>query len=141
VKSKAYENEIWDFVNPSTPKAGLPTLEMPTEPKVSDVNPAKTCISKLKDLEKDTYQMLIHQYKQKVKIYNQKKAALQNLQFFIQEFISRVYLNQIFKSETVHDMLIGLKNRVISTDQARKHDLVTRYHHLKKAPKAQHVKT
>ena len=55
VKSKAYKNEIWDFVNPSTPKAGLPTLEMPTEPKVSDVNPAKTCISKLEDLEKDTY--------------------------------------------------------------------------------------
>src|SRR5205814_5740826 len=105
VKSKDYENEICDFVNTTTPKAGLPTLEMPTEPKTSDVNPAKTCISKLKDLEKNTYQMLICQYKQKVKIYNNKKTALQNLQFFIQEFISHVYLNQIFKSETAHDML------------------------------------
>ena len=79
VKSKTYKNEIWDFVNPSTPKTGLSTLEMPTESKISDVDPAKTCISKLEDLEKDTYRMLIHQYKQKVKIYDQKKAALRNL--------------------------------------------------------------
>ena len=68
---------------------------MPTEPKTSDVNPAKTCISKLEDLEKDTYWMLICQYEQKVKIYDQKKAALRNLWFFIQEFISCVYLNQL----------------------------------------------
>src|SRR5947207_357650 len=112
---------------------------MPTESKISDINPARTCISKLEDLEKNTYRMLIHQYKQKVKIYNQKKTALQNLQFFIQESISHVYLNQIFKSETAHDMLIGLKNRVVSTDQARKHDLAARYHCLKKTLKAQHV--
>src|SRR5947207_10645454 len=114
---------------------------MPTEPKISDINSAKTCISKLKDLEKNTYRMLICQYKQKVKIYNQKKTALQNLQSFIQESISCVYLNQIFKSETAHDMLIGLKNRMTPTDQARKHDLVACYHCLKKTPKAQHVKT
>ena len=85
--------------------------------------------------------MLIHQYEQKVKIYDQKKAALRNLWFFIQGSISRVYLNQIFKSETAHDMLIDLKNRMIPTDQARKHDLAAHYHHLKKTPKTQHIKT
>ena len=79
MKSKIYENEIWDFVNSSTSKTGLPTLEISTESKVSDINLTKTCISKLEDLEKDTYRMLIHQYEQKVKIYDQKKAALQNL--------------------------------------------------------------
>ena len=141
VKSKTYKNEIWDFVNPSTPKAGLPTLEMPTESKISDVNSEKTCILKLKDLKKNTHQMLIHQYEWKVKIYNQKKTALWNLWFFIQGSIFHVYLNQIFKSETAHDMLIDLKNRVISTDQIRKHNLAACYHHLKKTLKIQHVKT
>ena len=47
IQNRAKIANVWQFINPATPKEGLPALSRPALPLPSDVNPTKTLISEL----------------------------------------------------------------------------------------------
>ena len=53
IKSKIWEHNIWEFVNPATLKADVSNLEVPEISKTTDVNSAVTSIVKLENIEKN----------------------------------------------------------------------------------------
>ena len=105
IRTKALAGKIWEFVNPSTLKASLPALERPAILMTTDVNPVKTAVPKLDQDEKNELKLLHYSYKHELTIYKWKNAALEALQSFIQESISRIYLTYMFNCETPYDML------------------------------------
>ena len=64
-------------------------------------------------------------YRESAAIYYKKRKALRAIRTHIQELISRIYLNLTFKYETLRDMLIKLKQRIVLSDKAREIELRT----------------
>ena len=59
IKSKANNNRLWQYVDPSTPADDLPTLEEPVQASAKDVNiRGKTLLSELNEDEKGELCML-----------------------------------------------------------------------------------
>jgi len=110
VRTKALGNDIWEFVNPATAKAELPTLAEPSIPTAADINPAKA-LDKLSEDEKEQLRLLRYDYKRRITSYDRQKAAIGSLRSFIQETVSRTYLIYTFRCESPYDMLVALKQR------------------------------
>ena len=70
VKSKTWEHDIWEFMNSATLKADISNLEVSEISKTTDVNSAATSIAKLKNIEKNIYQVLLAQYNHKIFAYD-----------------------------------------------------------------------
>ena len=47
IQNRAKIANVWQYINPSTPKENLPTLTRPALPLPHDVNPTKMLIGKL----------------------------------------------------------------------------------------------
>ena len=133
IKRKASANQIWKYVDPSTPADELPKLEEPTRASPQDVNSQKTLLSKLDEDEKEELRMLRLDHRDNLKLYRKQLSALDTLCSQIQSSISRTYLVYTLKSDTTYDVLVSLKQRVAPTDEARKILLATQYGKLKKA--------
>ena len=63
-------------MNSATLKADVLNLEVSEILKTTDVNSAVTSIMKLKNIEKNNYQVLLAQYNHKIFAYNQRMLAL-----------------------------------------------------------------
>ena len=133
IKRKASANQIWKYVDPSTPADELPKLEEPTRASPQDVNSEKTKLSELDEDEKEELRMLRLDHRDNLKLYRKQLLALDTLCSQIQSSISRTYLVYTLKSDTTYDVLVSLKQRVAPTDEARKILLATQYGKLKKA--------
>ncbi len=127
-------------MNSAILKADILNLEVSEILKTTDVNSAVTSIAKLENIEKNIYQVLLAQYNHKIFVYDQKMLVLWNLCTFLQRTVSWIYLCYTFNAENVYKMLITLKNRVTSTDLARKTKLSNHYQRMKKISKIQHIK-
>ena len=99
-------------------KAVLPAFEEPVFPMSKNINAEKTTIATLITVEKKELQALRHEYKRKIKKYEQQQAALANLKVHIQKTISCPYLQYIIESQTLYEMLTALKQCITSTDKA-----------------------
>src|SRR6266576_3248663 len=133
IKRKASANQIWKYVDPSTPADELPKLEEPTRASPQDVNSEKTKLLELDEDEKEELRMLRLDHRDNLKLYRKQLSALDTLCSQIQSSISRTYLVYTLKSDTTYDVLVSLKQRVAPTDEARKILLATQYGKLKKA--------
>ena len=141
IKIKALAGKIWEFVNSSTSKNSLSTLEWPSILMAKNVNSVKTVILKLNEDKKEELKLLYYSYKHDLTVYEQKNVILEALWSFIQEFISHTYLIYTFNSESFYNMLTALKTCVASTDQTQKMKLINCYQRLKKTLKTQHIIT
>ena len=138
IKSKANNNRLWKYVDPSTPEADLPQLEEPVRASPQDVNSqGKTKLSELDEDEKEELRMLRADHRDNVKLYRKQLSALDTLRSHILSSISRTYLVYTFKCDTTYDVLVSLKQRIAPTDDARKLRVATKYAKLKKAPRNQ----
>ena len=111
-------SDIWKYVNSFTEEAVLPAFEEPVFPMPKNINAEKTMIAILITVEKKELQALCHEYKRKIKKYEQQQAALANLEVHIQETISRPYLQYIIESQTLYEMLTALKQHITSMNRA-----------------------
>ena len=124
VKTKTIEDEIWSYVDFSMEKTALSFFTRSTIPRSVNVNSQKAAFSLLSKDEKKELKLLWYDYKHQLATYKQQNAALSNLQIYIQETISRIYLFYVFKCETSYNMLIALKQRLLPTDQAHEVKLI-----------------
>ena len=138
IKSKANNNRLWEYVDPSTPETTLPKLVEPVRASAKDANTrGKTKLSELTDEENAKLVGLQSDHRDNVKLYRKQLSALDTLRSQIQSSISRTYLIYTFKCSTTYDVLVSLKKRVAPSDEARKIQLSTQYARLKKPPRNQ----
>jgi hypothetical protein len=90
--------DLWDFVNPSVPLVNLKTLEEPIEPTPATVKavniptqdePEVITFTSLSSSEQNHLQMLQSIYLHKLKTYNSKVKAINELRAKVQQTISR----------------------------------------------------
>ena len=138
IKSKANNNRLWKYIDPSTPETELPRLEEPVRASPKDANSrGKTKLSELDEDEKEELRMLQADHRDNVKLYRKQLSALDTLRSHILSSISRTYLVYTFKCDTTYDVMVSLKQRVAPSDHARKLQLAAQYARLKKAPRNQ----
>ena len=137
IKCKANDEHVWEYIDPNVRKQDLPRHRAPLEPSPSVVNPQKTVFSTLDDDEKEELRALRKHYDRVYKQYEKEEAALRSLRTYIISTISRHYIDYTFEGNTVHDVLVSLKQRVAPSDEAREIQLATQYAKLKKAPRNQ----
>ena len=137
IKRRADDEHVWEYIDPNVRKQDLPRHRAPLEPSPSVVNPQKTVFSTLDDDEKEELRALRKHYGSAYKQYEKDEAALRSLHTYIISTISRDYIGYTFGGNTVHDVLVSLKQRVAPSDEVRRIQLATQYAKLKKAPRNQ----
>ena len=138
-QNRAKIANVWQYINPSTLKEALPTLTRPAMPLRRDVNPAKTLIGELTPDEVEELKALREECKDRNCEYEKQHTAVETLYTLIHKTVSKSYYTYLMKKETLHDMLVALKQRIAPTDQARKLKLTNQYQKLKKGPKTQNI--
>src|SRR6266702_6650356 len=120
IKRKASANQIWKYVDPSTPEDELPKLEEPTRASPQDVNSEKTKLSELDEDEKEELRMLRLDHRDNLKLYRKQQSALDTLCSQIQSSISRSYLVYTFKCNATYNVLVSLKKKIAPTNKTQK---------------------
>jgi len=131
IKLKATVSDIWEHINPDTPKDDIPALSEPERPTPSEVRQAATRIADLSAAEREEYQDLIRQYRRDLDLYDRRKRGIATIQNHIIESLNRKHLIYTFDCDTTHDILVSLKNRFKPTNEARERELTLQYQRLK----------
>ena len=119
IKSKANNNRLWKYVDPSTPKTELPRLEEPVRASPKDANSrGKTKLSDLDEDEKEELRTLKSEHRDNVKLYRKQLSALNTLRSHILSSILCTYLIYIFKYNTTYNILVLLKQRIALSNYA-----------------------
>ena len=144
IRTTALGADIWDLIDPGKPKASIPALALPIRPEPSHIKPpeagqAATTYSQLSTDEKEQFRQLQTDYNYDRKEYDRKRKALADIRVRIVETIKRDYVSYTYKCESVHDILVKLKDRLAPTDKIRERELIEQYRTACKPPKSQNI--
>jgi hypothetical protein len=70
IKTTAIASDVWEFINPDTPAANIPSLEEPRAPRPSDINPQKSIFSGLDEDEKEELRERQREHKRNLNLYD-----------------------------------------------------------------------
>ena len=140
IKTMATGARVWEYIDPESLETPQTPIK-PIKPTPSDVNEGKTTLGELNTAEKETYKLLLADYKEESIEINRILDNLQAIQSHIVTSITSNNTAYIEDQLTVHEMLVKLKNRLAPTDQARKIEVRRAYHSLKTTGKRTEVET
>jgi hypothetical protein len=138
VETVGRKSDIWDYINPNTPRLALPTLQAPKEPQFEDVHPRTdddTDPITLNDLNANQlgrFNFLISQFNIKEKKYYAKKALIDDMRYQIQQTVQVDHFVYTTGCETTYDILVNLKTRFEPSTTIRERQLIREYNALKK---------
>jgi len=140
VKIIARGSQIWDYINPDILiEPNIPRL--PMKPTPDNVNQDKSTILELDLSERETYRLLLADYKEELAITNQIYTGLQNVQKHLAATVAASNIVYINDKTTVYQMLVALKKRLAPTDYARKLEITKKYLNTKTFSKTEEVET
>ena len=126
-KDTAQKNELWQYVDPATMAADLPTLMAPPEPQLTNHNDDATSITQLTAAQQKLFQWEYERWERKDIEYKRKKKALAEFNSEISKTIAARHLYLIENKDTPYDRLTTLKKHLSPSDTTRQRDLITRY--------------
>jgi hypothetical protein len=130
VKTIADGGDTWRYINPDLNTEPV-VPNRPEKPKPQSVNPAKTSLLELDETEKETFKLLLSDYKEDLAIAKQVLDTIQTVRKHLVTTVSMNNIVYINDKNTVYQMLVALKKRLAPTDYARKLDLAHKYNKLK----------
>ena len=113
VKTKARAGKVWEYIDPSLTTDEVRKLVEPKIPEPSDVNEGVESPVDLADDELKKLRELQQAVKPKVREFELKEKALNEMVKHIQETVSSTYLSWTYDCNTVYDMLVALQKRLI----------------------------
>jgi hypothetical protein len=144
IRTAALGADIWDLINPNKSRTAVQRLEQPLRPEPSAVAPPiegqpTTTFSQLSTDEKEQFRQLQADYNYDRKEYDRKRKALADIRIRIVESLKRDYISYSHNCDSVHDLLVKLKERIAPTDKIRERELIKLYRAACKPPKAQNI--
>jgi hypothetical protein len=103
--------KVWQFMDLSIKAEDLPILSRPTLPLLRDINPSKTLVIELTPAELEELKVLRHDRK-----YEKQQPVMESLHTLIHKTVSRSYYTHLIKRDTLHEMLVALKQRAALFD-------------------------
>ena len=116
IRNRAKIAKVWQFIDPSIKAEDLPTLSRPALPLPIQVNSLKTMIIELTPTELEELKVLRDDRKDRNCEYEKQLSAIESLHTLIHETVSRSYYTYLIKKDTLHNMLLALKQRVALSD-------------------------
>lgn len=138
VKTIANGGDTWRFIDPDLELEPV-VPNRPEKPKPQSVNPAKTSLLELDATEKETFKLLLSDYKEDLAIAKQVLDTIQTVRKHLVTTVSMNNIVYINDKTTVYQMLVALKKRLAPTDYARKLELACKYNKLKTYSKTEDV--
>ena len=139
VKTIADRGDVWKYINPDLPQdPAVPPR--PVKPTPDLVNADKLTILDLDLVERETYKLLLADYKEELVVVKQIHDSLQAVRTHIVTTVSATNISYIDDKPSIYQMLLALKKRLAPTDYARKLDVVTKYNKLKIFGKSENTK-
>jgi hypothetical protein len=111
-KDTAQKSELWQYVDPATKAADLPTLLAPIEPQLTDHNEDATSLAHLTAAQQKLFQWEYERCERKDLEFKRKKKALAEFNSEIGETIASKHLYLIENKDTPHDRLTTLKKHL-----------------------------
>ena len=134
VRTIAEGGDTWRYLNPDLDTEPV-VPKRPEKPTPRDVNPAKTSLLELDQTEKETFKLLLADYKENLAVAKQILDTIQTVRNHVVTTVSSNNIVYISDKTTVYEMLVALKKRLAPTDFARKQELARKYNKLKKYTK------
>ena len=138
IKTIADSGDIWKYIDPDLDtEPEIP--QRPRKPSVRDVDPGKISILDLDGEEKETYKLLMTEYREDLAIAKQVLDTIQAVRSHIVTTVSTTNIVYIKDKTSVYQILTALKKRLAPTDYARKLELACKYNKLKTYSKRENV--
>lgn len=138
-KDTAQKHELWQYVDPATKAADLPTLTAPMEPRLTDHNNDATSIAYLTAPQQKLYQWEYERWERKDLEFKRQKKALAEFNSEISKTIAAKHLYLIENKDTPYERLTTLKKHLAPSDVTRQRDLIARYKALQTPPRGRKV--
>ena len=138
-KDTAQKNELWQYVDPATKAADLPTLLAPIEPQLADHVAGATSIAHLTAAQQKLFQWEYERWERKDLEFKRQKKALAEFNSEISKTIAAKHLYLIENKDTPYDRLTTLKKHLAPSDTSRQRDLIARYKALQMPPRGRKV--
>jgi hypothetical protein len=138
-KDTAQKHELWQYVDPATKAADLPTLMAPTEPQLKDHSNDATSITYLTAAQQKLYQWEYERWERKDLKYKRQKKALAKFNSEISKTIAAKHFYLIKSKNTPCERLTTLKKHLAPSDATRQRDLIARYRALQTPPRGRKV--
>jgi hypothetical protein len=139
VKTKARAGKIWEYIDPSLSVDEVRKLVEPKMPEASDVEEGAESPTDLTDNDLKKLRELQQAVKPKLREFELKERALNEMVKHIQETVSSTYLSWTYDCNTVYDMLVALQMRLKPKKDVRRMELINRLIKLRDNPKTRQV--
>jgi hypothetical protein len=141
LKDTAQKNELWQYVDPATKAADLPTLLAPVAPQLTDYNKDATSFVHLTAAQQKLFRWEYERWERKDLEFRRQRKALAEFNSEIGKTIASKYLYLIENKDTPHDRLTTLKKHLAPSNATRQRDLIVRYKALKRHREAGRLKS
>ena len=138
-KDTAQKNELWQYVDPATKAADLPTLMAPPEPQLTDYHEDATSIAHLTAVQQKLYQWEYERWERKDIEFKRQQRAMAEFNSEIGKTIAAKHLYLIENKDTPYERLTTLKKHLAPSDATRQRDLITRYKALQTPPRGRKI--
>jgi hypothetical protein len=138
-KDTAQKNELWQYVDPATKAADLPTLLAPIEPQLEDHNEDATSLAHLTAAQQKLFQWEYERWERKDLEFRRQKKAMAEFNSEIGKTIAAKHLYLIENKDTPYERLTTLKKHLAPSDATRQRDLIARYKALQTPPRGRKV--
>ncbi|KAF1360711.1 hypothetical protein EJ07DRAFT_52042, partial [Lizonia empirigonia] len=130
---------LWQYVDPATKAADLPTLLAPIEPQLADHAAGATSIAHLTAAQQKLFQWEYERWERKDLEFRRQKKALAEFNSEIGKTIASKHLYLIENKDTPYERLTTLKKHLAPSDATRQRDLIAQYKALQTPPRGRRV--
>ncbi|KAF2743258.1 hypothetical protein M011DRAFT_375468, partial [Sporormia fimetaria CBS 119925] len=147
-RSKADQNDLWDYCNPDLPDNQITTLKAPIEPQLAEyadtsddpsASPIPTRLHELDENRQKPFTYDFKRYEHKLAEYKVQKKALAALSSEIASTVAGSQVFHIFDCHDARSRLVKLKKVFAPSDATRDRELLTKYRALQNTQRGKQV--
>ncbi|EAU36855.1 predicted protein [Aspergillus terreus NIH2624] len=130
IKTLALNKGVWGYINPDQPEEPI-LPERPAYPFPSRIQGEATSILDLSPANRELYRDLLREYELQMREFDHVNKGLTLIHMIIQNSISQQNKRAIINTNSAYQSLRILRDKLAPTNEARKRDVIGRYHQLR----------
>ena len=135
VKVVATSRGVWNYINPDIEiKPTLP--QRPIHPTIQRIDPNASSVIDLTQDKRELWRDWMRDYELSLREYERVTNAIAFLILIISNSLSLENKRTIIDLTDAYDILSRLKTKLAPTNEARKRDLIRRYHAMRRPPQS-----
>ena len=131
IKSMAVSGGVCKYINPNLEtQIPEPVLSIAPSPAEASSVAGHMNFATLTADEREIFKLLYNEYKESLSLARQEMESLKTIRNQLVTSVSKDNIVYIETKDTIYEMLVALKKRLAPTDEARKLEIIDKYHRL-----------